>query len=112
MIPAKKTPRTAAGRKAIMTLMAKRFATGSLNIPDKVAADPYTVVPDDREHRAGLDGDVEQLGLLVGPAEQGTGEDQVTGTGDRQELREAFDDSENECFDEKRQRVKELHGAA
>ena len=89
------------------------LATGSLrDSPPTVRPILLAVVPDDGEHRAGLDRDVEQLGLLVGPAEQGAGEDQVPGAGDGQELGQPFDDAEDEGLDQQRQRVEKLHAAA
>ena len=65
------------------------------------------VLPHDREHRAGLDREIERLRLLAVEAEQIGGEDQVAGARDRQELGEAFDDAEDERLEEER----DIHAA-
>ena len=54
------------------------------------------VFPHHREHRAGLDDDVEHVPALVARAEQLAGEDQVAGARDRQELGQALDHAEDQ----------------
>ncbi len=54
-------------------------------------ADFLPVHQHDREDRAGLDGDVEYLGLVVVETEQSAREDQVAGGGDGKELGQALD---------------------
>jgi len=58
------------------------------------------VLPDDRKHRPGLDGDVEDLGLLAVEAEQVAREDQVSGARDRQELGQPLDDAKDEGLEQ------------
>ena len=57
-----------------------------------------------REDRAGLDRDVEHLALLVGEAEQRSGEDQMSGRRDWQEFGQPLDDAHEGGLDEQ-QRV-------
>jgi hypothetical protein len=54
-------------------------------------ADALPVDKDDGEDRAGLDGDVEDLGLGIVEAEQRAGEDQVACGGDGKEFGQALD---------------------
>ena len=76
--------------------------------PDQNAGETLAVLPDDRQHCAGLNDDLEHLALGVVHAQQVGREDQVTGGGDRQKLGESFDDPEYEGCDERHL----LHGAA
>src|SRR2546427_8537376 len=67
------------------------------------APEPLTVFPDDGEHRAGLDHDLEYLCLLIGEAKQVADEDQVSGRRDRQKLGQALHDTEDENLCEQRE---------
>ncbi len=60
---------------------------------DEGAADLLPVHQDHGQDGARLDGDVEDLGLLVVEAEQRAGQDQVAGAGDGKKLGEPFDDA-------------------
>src|SRR5436305_258251 len=51
---------------------------------------------DDGEDRAELDDDVEHLPVILVIAQQGTGEDQMAGRGDRQEFGDPLDDAEQD----------------
>jgi hypothetical protein len=63
--------------------------------------EPPAVLPDHRQHGAGLDRDVKDLGALAVEAEQVAGEDQVAGARDRQELGESLDDAEDQRVPER-----------
>jgi hypothetical protein len=56
-------------------------------------AQPLRIDDHHREDRTGLDGNVEDLALLVGEAQQRPGQDEVAGAGDGQELGQALDDA-------------------
>ena len=58
------------------------------------------VFPDDGQHRAGLDHDVEHVPALVVRPQQVAGEDQVPGARDGQELGEPLHDAEEERVQE------------
>ena len=79
---------------------AQRFAlnVAIAFVPAVILALP--VDDDDGEDRAGLNRDVEDLALLVVEAEQRTGEDEVTGARDRQELGQPFDDAHEGGLDQ------------
>src|SRR5947209_6449173 len=53
------------------------------------------VFPTDGEYRAGLDDDLEELRFFAGVVEERPGDDQMSGAGDRKELRYALDDAED-----------------
>ena len=89
-------PSTAAGTNAIATLTAKRCATGCREEPGEHARETRAELPADGEDRAGLDDDLEHLGVIAGVAEQRAGDDQMSGRRDRQELGETLDDAEDE----------------
>ena len=86
---------------------------------DPVAADvgdgareALPVLPDDGEHRAGLDRDLEHLGRLAGEAQQRAGDDQVPGRRDRQELGQALDDAHHGGLDQHQRVQTQLPGKA
>ena len=54
------------------------------------------VLPNDGEHRAGLDHDLEDLPFVVVEAQQVTDKDEVTCGGDREKLGEALDDAHDD----------------
>src|SRR5688572_30494642 len=58
------------------------------------------IFPHHREHRAGLNHEIEDRPALIRGAEQIRGEDKVTGTRHRQELGKSLDDAENERIDQ------------
>jgi len=58
------------------------------------------VLPDDGQHGAGLDDDVEHLAALIVEAEQIGRQDQVPGARDRQKLGQPLDDAEDQCMQE------------
>ena len=91
----KASPSTAAGMNATTRLTTKRCATGSLPRPVERAGEARAVFPHHREHGAGLDRDLEDLGLSrrVKPSSC-AGDDEVAGARDRQEFGETFDDAE------------------
>src|SRR5260221_1988896 len=66
--------------------------------PCEHASEPLTVFPDDGEHRAGLDHDLEHFCLLTGEAEQLADENQVPGRRDREKLGQALHDTEDESL--------------
>ena len=81
---------------------------------DGIAADarerprePRSIFPHDREHRTGLDGDLEDLAFLVVKTEELARDDQVARARDRKKLREAFHDAE----DDRLQENQGIHGA-
>ena len=63
-------PSTHRGRKAISTFRAKRCASRSVGSARERAPDLLPVHPDHGQDRAGLDRDVEDLGLLAGEVQQ------------------------------------------
>jgi hypothetical protein len=72
-------------RKALRLLLVRQLDDG--------VADLLPVDDDDRQDGAGLDRDVEDLGLGVVHAEQRARQDQVSGGRDRQKLGQALDDA-------------------
>ena len=74
---------------------------GEIAIERRIDAEKAcAVLPDDSEHRTGLNNDVEHVPAIVARAQQLAREDQVPGTGDWQELGDALDNAEQECVDE------------
>src|SRR3989344_443336 len=65
------------------------------------APDAGAIVPDHAENRAELDDDFEDLAFFVVEIEQIAHDDQMAGGGDRQKFGQAFDNTENECLDQK-----------
>ena len=57
------------------------------------------IFPYHREHRAGLDDDVEHLPALVAGAEKVAGEDEMAGARDRQEFGQALDHAEDQGYE-------------
>ena len=81
----------------------RRIAETGDELPEPLAIDQH-----DREDRAGLDRDVEQVGAMAEPV---FGDQQVAGAGDRQELGDAFDDSEKDRDKELGQEALRFRGA-
>ena len=96
---AEREPRTAAGMNATIRFATKRCARGPRR-GRRARRELRAVLPHHREHRAGLDHDLEDLALLVVEVEQIGGEDQVAGARDGEELGEALDDAEHERLEE------------
>jgi hypothetical protein len=67
---------------------------------DVDAEEARAVLPHHRQHRAGLDHEVEHRPALFGRVQQVRGEDEVAGARHRQELGQAFDDAENERLEQ------------
>ena len=93
----KSTPRIAAGRKPISDVEheAARLRIAGEDAAQRLA-DSLAIDQHDGEDGAGLDHDLEHLGLIaggVGEAEQRAGEDEVAGARDRQEFGQALDDA-------------------
>ena len=95
-------PSTAAGMNATTRFKAKRCAAGLEVSPASTPMNLARYSQHHRQHRAGLDHDLEDLALLVVEAEQVADQDQVAGAGDRQELGETFDDAQDERFEQER----------
>ena len=73
------SPSSAAGRNATSRLTTNPRERASLARPRATRDEARAVFPDDREHRAGLNHDLEYLALLIVEVEQIGGEDQVPG---------------------------------
>ena len=77
---------------------ALRLALGGQG-PHRIA-DFLPVHQDHREDRAGLDGDIKDLGLLVIKPEQRASQNQMPGAGDRKEFGQALDDAHDGGLDQ------------
>jgi hypothetical protein len=94
-------PRTAAGRNAIATLMMKRCAPPIGERITQHRPEAPAILPADCEHRTGLDEHLEGLAFFIIEIEEIGDKDQMAGARDRQELGQAFDESKDECFEQR-----------
>jgi len=78
----------------------KTLGLGTVCQPSNGAADFLPVDQDHREDRTGLDGDVEDFGLVVVKAQQASSQDQVPSGRNRQKFGQSFDHAHDGGFDE------------
>lgn len=82
--------------------------------PAEDTCQPLPIFPDDREHRAGLNDDLEHFGRVAVEVQQIANENEMPGGRHRKEFCEAFDNSQQHRFQEQadvhRQMVVEAGG--
>ena len=96
------TPKMAAGRNAIARLVAKRCDRRSATTLVSSFRNLFLAIfPDDRQHRTALNDDLEHFRGGRRQPEQITRKNQVTRGRDRQEFRQAFDNTHDEGLEQK-----------
>ncbi len=92
-------PSTAAGINAIARLTDELLRLAVVRKPRDEPGELDAILPHDRQHRAGLNHDLENLAPLVVESEQLADDDQMPGARYRQELGEPLDRAEYHHLD-------------